>query len=186
MQKCVLILVLFVLSCSEKEGTEVEGISENQNPEKEELSVTVEKPDRSEMIDESISSNVELEFGENELAQKTVFALVDGGKYLVEKYEGTFMKASGVNGMFLLKFIPFSSWDDNLDMEVKSPFDFDLEIFLRKDQNDELGYVDYSKATNNIAWDYFENLFTIYYYENDEGEAFPLKFVNLGKTEWDG
>lgn len=185
MNKFFLVLVIFLLSCSEKE---TEDENETENTEIIEEEIVLEKPDRSEVIDESISAEIELEYGEigSELVQKPIFALINGTKNLVKKYEGTFMKASGINGMLLLKFVPYSYWDDNLELEVKSVFDSNLELYLSKNQNDVLGFVDYSKATNNIAWDYFENLFTIYYYENDEGEAFPLNFINLGKTEWDG
>ena len=121
MNKFILVLVIFLLSCSEKE-TEDENEAENTEIIEEEI--VLEKPDRSEVIDESISAEIELEYGEigSELVQKPIFALINGTKNLVKKYEGTFMKASGINGMLLLKFVPYSYWDDNLELEVKSVF----------------------------------------------------------------
>ena len=95
------------------------------------------------------------------------------------------MKASGAAAGFSLRFHPFDEYDYDLEQTIKSKYDFDLDVILTKEQNNTLGFVDYSKGTNNLAWDYFENLFKVYYYEK-EGSNYPLKFINEGKTEWDG
>lgn len=140
-----------------------------------------ERPNRVDFIDENKAADELLAF--DEVANPCVIK----GDVLcpIENYEGTLMKASGLNGGFELKFVPFDDYDHKLDQEIPSPYDFDLKIFLSKSQNDVLGYVDYSEATKNIARDYFENLFTIYYFEFEQNK-YPLKFVNQGKTEWDG
>jgi hypothetical protein len=111
---------------------------------------------------------------------------VDSVKYEILAYEGRLMSASGSTGGFTLYFEPFNQYDDALEMEIESKYQFKLTAFITKNQNDHLHFIDYTKETKNIAWDYFENLFTIYYYLNEQLDNVPLKFVNLGKTEWDG
>ncbi|MBD3637228.1 MAG: hypothetical protein HUJ25_07755 [Crocinitomicaceae bacterium] len=141
-----------------------------------------EKPDRSVYINEKIAANVDLKFGEFE---KSVYAKVGEEQYKVKVYEGTLMKASGADGGFSLRFSPYDKYDYATERVIKSNYKENLNVLLSKEQNDVLGYVDYTDETNNLAWDYFENLFTVYYYEK-EGKNYPLNFVNQGKTEWDG
>ena len=115
-----------------------------------------------------------------------VEVIVDSVNYEILTYEGRLMSASGSTGGFTLFFEPFNQYDDALEMEIESKYQFKLTAFITKNQNDHLHFIDYTKETKNIAWDYFENLFTIYYYLNEQLDNVPLKFVNLGKTEWDG
>ncbi len=59
---------------------------------------------------------------------------------------------------------------------------FDLNI-------DQINYLDFTESnaeTNNIQWDFFENLFGITFYVDENQNNRPLKFENLGKTDWDG
>ena len=142
----------------------------------------VESPDRSKYIDEEIASNVILEYGP---VNENVNAVIENESFPVQFYEGTLMKALGAAAGFSLRFTPYDFWDDDLEMEVKSDFDYTIDVNLSREQNTVLEFVDYTDETENLAWDYFENLFQIYYYEK-EGNNFPLKFVNLGKTDWDG
>lgn len=141
--------------------------------------------DRAQYIDERIAGTVKLDAANPTEKKDQVYALIQGDRFLVKKYQGTLMKASGTQGGFSLKLDPYSFWDDVTGQMINSPYAESINIYLSKENNDVLGYVDYSDATENLAWDFFENLFTIYYYTDGEKNC-PLKFINEGKTEWDG
>ena len=183
MKQYFIILSLVLFSCG---GAEEKELSEEDLPFEEEENLVVETPDRGVYIDETLASEITLEFSqEDEEGNTSVFANVEKESYVVQKFEGTLMKASGHEDGFILHFEPYDFWDEDEGYLVESGYDFAVDIVLTKDQNDALGFVDYTKATRNLAWDYFENLFIIYFYD-DDNELRPLKFENLGKTEWDG
>jgi hypothetical protein len=174
--------VILLVSC----GVETEKVEAENNEQDSEEFVSPESPDHDFYIDDELIENVDLEFGVADSGEaKPVLAKINGGKYRVLKYEGTLMKASGNADGYLLQFEPYNYYDESLEQEVKSPYDYYLDIQISRDQNNYLGYVISSEETNNLDWDYFENLFEILYYEND-GKNYPLKFIDNGKTEWDG
>lgn len=185
MKRVYVIACLFLLGCTgnletnepqlttDTEQSEIHGSEKTQN---------VNSPDRSVYIDEQIASEVTLEFGP---LDELVYANVNGETHPVKLYEGTMMKASGAAAGYSLRFQPYDRYDFATERTIESKYDFDLDIILSRDQNDKLGFVDYTDATNNLVWDYFENLFKVYYYETESGN-YPLKFINEGKTEWDG
>ena len=183
MKKIISIGCLAFLSC----GQDVNTGPTLGAPSKDSTTAVVEeinsRPNRDVYIDENVAANIVLSF---DGADETVFAEEENGqKYEVKLYEGTLMKASGAPTGFSLRFSPFDLYDYELERNIKSIYSDDLDIILNSEQNKALGFVDYSDETENITWDYFENLFKVYYYEK-EGLNYPLKFINEGKTEWDG
>lgn len=111
---------------------------------------------------------------------------IDGQDYEIMSYEGLFVEASigSSGGTFFFK--PYDYYDENLEMEVKSEFNFSLSLNLSADQLNQLSYTERNSETNNIKWDFFENLFTVYFYLDEDQNNLPLKFIDSGKTEWDG
>jgi hypothetical protein len=175
------LFIVLLVSCQGGEKDAGESVDQA------EVFVAPDQPDHSFYVDEDIAPSVNLEFGEADSAEmaRPVIAIIDNDRYTVVKYEGTLMNASPSNDGYFLRFEPFHEYDDDLEQEIKSEYDFYLDVFVNKDQNKTLGYVEQSESTNNLKWDYFENLFKVFYYEK-EGVFYPLKMENLGKTEWDG
>ncbi|MFT4600109.1 MAG: hypothetical protein ACI857_000279 [Arenicella sp.] len=101
------------------------------------------------------------------------------------QYEGLMTGAHYAEGGFNLEFEPYSYWDDEMEEEVKSPYDFRTTIYITKEQNEYLDFVDFTYETNEIAWDFFECVFEINFYLKGT-TSIPLKFSNMGKLNWDG
>ena len=95
------------------------------------------------------------------------------------------MTAASNSEGYQLRFQPFHEIDPDTEQEIKSQYDYYLDLQISRQQNDYLGYVTSSEETNNLEWDYLENLFEVYYYEAN-GKNYPLKLIDNGKTEWDG
>ncbi len=124
---------------------------------------------------------------ENPPSKDVVNVLIEGKTYEVLSYEGILKTGFGSPGNKVeLAFAPYDYYDDNLEQMMNSQYQFNINLTLTKEQNDYLGYVNYDSSTENIKWDYFENLFSIYYFINENQENIPLKITDLGKTEWDG
>lgn len=180
------ILFGFIVSCGEVQEKETDNAVPEDLPFEEEEMTAPEVPERSVYIDENLIAGGELVYSDpDENNQKFVYIEIDREKYLVQKYEGQLLKASGHAEGFVLHFEPYDYWDEEEGYFVESKEVGDRDIVLSKAQNDYLGFVDYTKETNNLAWDFYENLFIIYFYDDDEW-LYPLKFINEGKTEWDG
>ena len=181
---CVLACLYLVACTGNIEGKEENLTTDSDTPEMRSTETVeeVNTPDRAIYVDDQIAAEVGLEFGP---VDEVVYANVDGETYPVEIYEGTMMKASGAAAGFSLRFTPYDKYDYATEQTIKSKYDIDLDVILSREQNDVLGFVDYTDATNNLAWDFFENLFKVYYYEKD-GNNYPLRFINEGKTDWDG
>ena len=133
-----------------------------------------------------VNEEVELAYLDDQ-KKEIVNAIIKHETYEILNYEGLLKTGFGMSGALLnLTFIPYDYYDDNLEKMIVSKFQFNINLTITKEQNDYLGFVNYDGSTENIAWDYYENLFTIYYYVADNGDLIPLKFIDQGKTEWDG
>ncbi|UKN03666.1 hypothetical protein K6119_09085 [Paracrocinitomix mangrovi] len=178
-----------IISCQSGGGVNDKVIDEPQKEVMEDVDHVDVKdaPKREEYIDESIAAHLSLRNpAKDEVSHpNTVFVIDADEKYELQTYEGSLMKASGAEGGFNLKLVPFHDYDYNLEMEIRSKYDEDLLVYITKEQNESLGYVNYDKSTNNLHWDYLENLFQVYYYQK-EGKNIPTRFINKGKTDWDG
>lgn len=183
----IIIVSSLMMSCGESEVEDGDFVVSADRPTEEisdPFATELDKaPDRAAYIDDRIAAEVNVVFSKK--LSGVVYAELNDTNYNVFTYEGQLMKASGHPEGFQLRFTPYSYWDDDLEMEVKSKHSNNLEIILTKAQNDVLGYIDYTKETKNLAWDYYENLFSVTYFQKDK-KFYPMKFENLGKTEWDG
>ena len=181
--------VLTLYACSGEKNTEPplrlneDTLVEVQEIKEEDLAVK----DYDKYVDKDLHE-AEIDLVYTNPAEKAgLHAIIDGNKYPVMTYQGILKTGFGIaSGWLKLIFEPYSYWDDKLETRVESPYDFDLQLLLSAKQNKILGYVNFDSSTDNISWDYHENLFTIYYYENENSELFPLNFINEGKTDWDG
>ncbi|MCB9225014.1 MAG: hypothetical protein R2780_05250 [Crocinitomicaceae bacterium] len=179
------LLLIFLFSCSsavEKKMEEANDHVEDQDPSFSSLEV----PEHEFYVDDELVSGVNLEFGASEdEGAKPVFARINGTKYEVLKYEGTLMSAFGNSEGYQLRMEPFNHFDQATEQEIKSKYDYYLDIQLNREQNKVLGFVTNDDSTHNLEWDYFENLMEVFYYKKN-GKNYPLKFIDHGKTEWDG
>ena len=178
------VILLFLVSCSFNDENNKQA---NHLVSTEEEFVAPETPDHHFYVDDELVPHVELEFGTADSANelKPVLAKINEEKFEVLKYEGTLMKASGNSEGYLLRFEPYNHYDHSTEQEMISKYDFYLDVQISREQNKKLGFVINSEETNNLEWDYLENLFQVYYYVKD-GKNYPLKFVDQGKTDWDG
>jgi hypothetical protein len=182
-KKIILVGFIALLSCNQVEENDSSLDTQLNEITKVDAKEEIEKgPDRTQYIDEEIAGELLLSF---EGKEQDAFVNDADETYIIQLYEGILMKASGAAAGFSLRFSPYDFWDEEMEMLVESKYDSDLDVLLSKEQNEVLGFVDFTHETKNIAWDYFENLFKIYYYEK-EGLKYPLKFINEGKTDWDG
>ncbi len=125
-----------------------------------------------EVFEDPSISYPEVSFGDN--------------RFEILTYEGVFTRAEvhAEGGTFW--FEPYNYWDDDLELEVKSEYQMNMTFDLNKDQINYLDFTELNAETNNIQWDFFENLFGITFYLDENQNNRPLKFENLGKTDWDG
>ncbi|MEO9533977.1 MAG: hypothetical protein ABJG68_03195 [Crocinitomicaceae bacterium] len=159
-----------------------------EDPIQEEVEVLEEPVQEKEPVDASRFIDFAL-VGEHEVVEEEVnvyYVMINDEPNEILKYEGKLVDASKLSDGYLLYFEPYSFWDDNLEMQIESQTNFKLTCVVSKKQVDYLGYFEDAPATNDIKWDYFENLFTLYYYLDEHQENIPLKFEDEGKTEWDG
>lgn len=171
-----------LFSCA---GQVDEPVADSIDDPKEEF-ISPETPDYSFYIDDELIADVQLEFGMADSGYaKPVLATINKKKYEILKYEGTLIEAAGISEGYRLRFQPYNEIDPATEEVIKSKYDFYLDLNISRKQNEYLGYVKASDETNNLEWDYLENLFEIFYYTS-EGKNYPLKLIDHGKTEWDG
>lgn len=108
------------------------------------------------------------------------------GDFEILTYEGLLTGASYEGEAYSLNFEPFSYFDEVLEEEMFSPNSFNLSLLISKNQNEYLGFIDFSEETKLLNWEFFECIFQINYYLNENQQNIALKFTNLGKIEWDG
>ena len=113
-------------------------------------------------------------------------AKVDSQEVEVLTYEGVLTDARITDEGATLFLEPHVHWDHDLEVEVKSLYEFNISLELTKVQDDYLGFTEINSETNNIVWDFYQNLFLVHYYVDAKQRNIPLKFINQGKTEWDG
>lgn len=126
--------------------------------------------------------------GEREIIKEDGYhyVIIDGEPEEILIYEGQLISTTKLEDGYLLFFEPYNYWDDDLEMTVESETNFSLSLQITKEQADYLGYFEKSSETDDIKWDYFENLFRVSSYIDENQNHIPLKFEDLGKTEWDG
>lgn len=127
--------------------------------------------------------------GEHEVIEEeqNVFSiLIDGEPNEILIYQGKLVDATKLSDGYMMYFEPYSFWDDNLEMQIESTTNFKMVCLVSRQQADYLGYFEDAPSTGDIKWDYYENLFTVYSYLDENHDNIPIKFEDEGKTEWDG
>lgn len=176
-------IVVLLASCSENERAGDDTVSvEDTIPE-----VKIILPDHDAYVDELLAPDVLLHFDEGSSSEtEVVMATVNGKAYEILKYEGQLVDAFATSDGYNYRLDPYHYYDEALEMEVKSPYTFSINLSVTKTQESQLGFYENSSHTNNIKWDWFENLFEVYFYLDENLNNRPLKMSDLGKTEWDG
>ena len=80
---------------------------------------------------------------------KTILAKDGDKEYDILTYEGLLIGAYSIEGGKRLVFEPYSYYNDDLEMDVPSPYSENLEIDISATQNQYLGYTKTNSATDN-------------------------------------
>jgi len=172
------VLPLFMfLACGQVETEEQETVES----EVEEVG-PIEVVNNSQIIDVDLVGNIDVQ----EQEPGVFYAAIASETFEILSYEGLLSGARYAEGGFELEFSMYSFWDEDLEMEVESKDRINISFFITKEQNKHLGFIDFTKETELVAWDYFECIFKVNFYMDDARNNIPLKFSNLGKLEWDG
>ena len=144
-----------------------------------------------EIAEESIDGSKFVDFeltGEKEVIEEEGYnsVIIDGEAQEILIYEGQLMATTKLDDGYMLFFEPYNYWDDDLEMTIDSETNFSVTLQISQKQADYLGFFEESSETDDIKWDYFENLFKVSMYIDENQNNIPLKFEDLGKTEWDG
>ncbi|OIQ27415.1 MAG: hypothetical protein BM555_06095 [Crocinitomix sp. MedPE-SWsnd] len=180
LNKLVVLPFLFLIACGE-ESSDNQNLEETQASEEAEIE-TIEIVNNSQIIDAELVGDIDVQ----EEEPGVFYAAIASETYEILSYEGLLSGARYADGGFELDFEMYSYWDEDLEMELESKDRCNVSLFITKRQNDHLGFIDFTKENNLLAWDYFECIFKVNYYLDDFHNNIPLKFSNLGKLEWDG
>lgn len=176
-------LIVLLVSCSEAVEESTSDVVSSDEPA---VMETPDVPDMDIYVDANLADVSSIRYGGPEENPTPVYVTINDEEYEVLKYEGQMTAAYATSDGVDYMFEPYDYYDEEMEETVKSKYQFTMQLSVNDNQESYLGYYANSAETKNIKWDYFENLFIVYFYLNEDLQNIPLKILNEGKTEWDG